>query len=107
MNFQQTVILVAIIILILMLIIIGFSLARDRKKLNFPPTSSECPDYWISSENGCKNPENLGICGKGPISFDNFRYKGHHGDCNKAIWAKNCHVTWSGITNNDKLNKCR
>ena len=107
MNFQQIVIIIATIILIIMLIIIGYSLAKHRSNQIFPPASSECPDFWRSTDKGCENPRNLGKCGEGPFNFNDHRYKGHNGDCNKARWARNCQVTWAGITNNDELNKCR
>lgn len=107
MNFQEIVVLIASIILIIMLIIIGFSLARNRKDQTFPPVLSECPDFWVSGDDGCTNPKNLGICGKGPIDFSKNQYKGHNGNCNRAKWARDCHVTWAGITNNQEFKKCR
>ena len=107
MNFQQTVIIVAAIILILMLIFIAYSLVENRNNKTFPPISSECPDFWISTDKGCENPKNLGKCGSGPFDFNQSSYKGHDGNCNKARWARNCQVTWSGITNNDVLINCR
>ena len=107
MNFQQIVIIVATIILILMLIIIANNLRRNKENKTYPPALSECPDFWVSRDVGCENPTNLGKCGKGPITFSRSIYKGHDGNCNKAKWARNCQVTWDGITNNDQLNKCR
>lgn len=107
MNFQHIVIIVATIILILMLTIIGFSLKTYTINQTFPPTSSECPEYWVSTDKGCENPNNLGKCGKGPFDFSQHRYKGHNGNCNKARWARNCQVAWDGITNNHEFNNCR
>ena len=107
MNFQEIVVTVAAIILLLMLVFIGYILSKHRKNQSFPPASSECPDFWTSTDEGCKNPKNLGTCGEGPIDFSHARYKGHNGPCNKARWARTCNVVWNGITNNSELNKCR
>ena len=75
MNFQQIVILVATIILILMLIIISYSLAKHRNNQTFPPASSECPDFWVSTDKGCENPKNLGKCGKVHLTLVNIDTK--------------------------------
>ena len=102
MNFQIIVVTIAIIILILLLTFIGYTLYSQRYNSKFPPVTGECPDYWVSKDNECTNPKNLGKC-KGSKSFNNNMYKGHNGDCAKSQWAKNCNLTWQGITNNPEV----
>ena len=104
MNFQTLTIFVASIILILLLTFIGYSLYNNRKNQNFPPVIGECPDYWISNNNECSNPHNLGRC-TGPKSFNTKDYMGEGGNCMKSKWAKNCNLTWQGITNNPNICK--
>ena len=103
MNFQIIVMTVAIIILILILTFIGYALNTHRFNVKYPPVTGECPDYWVSKDNECTNPKNLGKC-KGSKSFNSKIYMGDGGDCAKSQWATNCDLTWQGITNN--LNVC-
>ena len=104
MNFQIIVIIVATIILILMLTFIGYVLHAQRSNLKFPPVTGECPDYWVSKDNECTNPKNLGKCA-GSKKFNSKTYQGHDGDCAKSKWAKHCGLTWQGITNNPDVCK--
>ena len=99
MNFQLKVVIIALIILILMFTFVGYVLFNNRTNKEFPPVSGECPDYWIAKNNQCINPKSLGNC-NGPKNFDTQEYKGHNGDCLKSHWAKNCGLSWQGITNN-------
>ena len=106
MNFQKSVVLVAIIILIIVLIFIGYMLNNFHSSKKFPPVISECPDYWIPEENKCTNPKNLGTltsgC-KGPKNFDTDIYNSHNGDCLKAKWANSCNLVWQGITTDNTV----
>ena len=108
MNFQKIVIIVATIILLGMLLIIGYSMSQYKGNMKYPPSISECPDYWISSDNKCTNPDNinnLGGCSV-PMIFNRSKYIGHNGNCEKVKWANKCKITWSGLTNDPKLNNC-
>ena len=60
--------------------------------------------YWISNNNECSNPHKLGRC-TGPKSFNTKDYMGEGGNCMKSKWAKNCNLTWQGITNNPNICK--
>ena len=102
MNFQKITMLVASIILILMLTFIGYVLYNNRQNKQFPPVIGECPDYWIIQNKQCRNPHNLGRC-PGPKNFNTKYYKGHGGNCMKSKWAKNCNLSWQGLTNNTKI----
>ncbi len=104
MNFQQIVILIASILLILTLVFIGYSLHNNRFNKKFPPIIGECPDFWVAEKEKCKNPKNLGNC-RGVMNFNDNRFKGHDGNCNKSKWANNCNVSWSGITNDPNVCK--
>ena len=70
-NFQKSILIIAILIFILMLIVIGIVISKSNKKQTWPPIIGECPDYWIDlSGNGsaCLNVKSLGKCNKpGPL----------------------------------------
>lgn len=102
MNFQYTVLMIAGTILLLALSFIAYSLYTLHKTRKYPPVVGDCPDYWESSEeNGkpiCRNTKNIGNCGK-KMNFSGPQFVGDDGICNKAKWAKNCQLSWDGITN--------
>tara|TARA_Y100000389_G_scaffold32035_1_gene27204 strand:- start:2822 stop:3142 length:321 start_codon:yes stop_codon:yes gene_type:complete len=105
MRFQSIVIVIAIIVLIATLSFIGYVLYSSQHNQQFPPVQAACPDYWVSEGTNCINKRNLGTC-PGPTDFVNIpHYQGHQGDCNKSKWAKDCGVTWEGITNNPSVCK--
>ncbi len=104
MNFQQIVILIATILLIVALVFIGYTLYNHQFNKQFPPVTADCPDFWVAEKDGCSNPKNLGNC-KGPMNFNQDRFKGNDGNCNKSKWANSCNVSWSGITNNPDVCK--
>jgi hypothetical protein len=113
MNFQKIVLIVATMILIVVLVIIGISLSKSMNN-NWPPTVADCPDYWIDlSGNGqaCFNTHGLGKCNipsesdKLTMNFNQSPFIGSNGICAKYKWAKNCQVTWDGITSGVK-NPC-
>lgn len=104
MNFQKIVIIIAIVLLILMLSFIGYGLYKNKSNRKFPPIIGECPDYWVAKKNECTNPKNLGIC-KGSKNFNTSKFSGDTGDCAKSKWAKNCKLTWQGITTNPDICK--
>ena len=106
--FQQIVITIAIIFLIIFLLFIGYALHTKKFKTAYPPVTGNCPDYWIdeSTENNssnCVNVKNLGkssaSCPKN-MNFNTALFSGGTGVCSKSVWAKNCDLTWDGITNN-------
>ena len=133
--FQKNTLIIATGILILLLVVVGI-LMLNSKKQDFPPHISHCPDYWVSSnffkedENAynkvtgsgdirnlvesipdsdthCINIHDVGNtnCPKS-INFFTDEYDGIDGDCKKREWAKNCNLTWDGITNNAELKDC-
>ena len=54
-SFQMTIIYIAVILLVIFLIFIGISLYRNKKNLQYPPVSANCPDYWLDESNAPKN----------------------------------------------------
>lgn len=115
MNFQKIVIIIAIIFLILMLTLIGYALYEAKYNKRWPPVQSQCPDYWeVQSADGsnvagssgpggpskCVNVKDLGkkTCEK-TMDFDSSEWQGKPGLCRKYKWAKQCDLTWDGITN--------
>ena len=96
--FQKTIVIVAIFILIITLVLIGFALSYSKATNAWPPIVPECPDYWTldASNNRCTNPMNLGTCTT--LNLSDSRYQGSTGACNKYNWAKQCGVSWDGIT---------
>ena len=116
-NFQKIVLAIAIIIFIILMIFIAAVLYNKKYGVKFPPTVSQCPDYWIDKpeQNGtggihddgkqsCTNVKNLGniSCDK-TMDFTGSFWQGSTGGCNKYKWAKSCDLTWDGITNNPNL----
>ena len=104
-TFQKVVLFAAIIILILVLVFIGYALHKARASV-WPPLIGDCPDYWVDmSGNGamCTNVKNLGTCPSGGKSnlimdFNVAPYNGANSSCAKYTWAKNCGISWDGIT---------
>lgn len=106
-QFQSIIINIAIISLIILFIIIGVMLYYAKSKEIYPPVIADCPDYWLSQQHGkkelCYNTLNIGksSCNK-TINFNNEKWKGADHICKKKEWAKNCDLTWDGITNSSK-----
>ena len=109
MNFQKTILVVAIVVLIILLVLIGYTLSKSDASETWPPIVGSCPDYWIDlSGNGeaCFNSHKLGTCnlpGDGKdnnntMNFNQSPFNTSTGVCSKYKWANNCKVTWDGIT---------
>jgi len=105
-TFQQLVLFVAIFILIFTLVFIGINLKYRKSKSSWPPIIGDCPDYWVDiSGNGakCVNVKDLGTCKSTKqkhltMDFTGPQFKGENGLCSKYTWAKNCGISWDGIT---------
>jgi hypothetical protein len=102
MSFEKIVIFIALFILIIMLISVAYAMYKTKYKTAFPPVDSDCPDYWESKSGKCVNVNKIGSCNIGSgnsMDFNTNDYKGHSGLCNKLKWAKQCKVSWNGVTN--------
>lgn len=106
-NFQGIVLTIAIVVLIIVLVFVGIALSKSKKTAQWPPIVGNCPDYWMDrSGNGtsCFNYQSLGTCNKpssdddNVMNFNTSPYNTPEGNCAKYTWAKNCGVSWDGIT---------
>lgn len=110
MSFQYTILRIAIFVLIISLVFFAYNMSTN--KLEYPQNRiiGSCPDYWklINQDNKllCVNDKNLGksTCSK-TMNFNIQPYNLHDGMCKKFTWAKNCDLTWDGITNNANICK--
>ena len=108
MNFQKIVLTIAIIVLIIILAVTGVALSKAANSTAWPPIVGACPDYWVDmSGNGeaCFNSHKLGSCNiptsddmTNTMNFNQAPFNSSSGSCTKYTWAKNCGVTWDGIT---------
>jgi len=103
MSFQTTVLYVAIVIFIVLMLIVGAMMSSAKKNQIFPPQIGECPDYWtkLSPESGgaCYNKQSLGKdCQPTVKNFEKSTMK------EKCDFAKQCKITWDGITNAENDN---
>ena len=106
-GFQKFVLFAAIIILIISLVIIGIALTYSKDQ-EWPPMIPDCPDYWVVDGSGnnatCINMKDLGSCPPQNgdkhlnMSFNSAAFTGSNEMCAKYTWAKNCGLSWDGIT---------
>lgn len=106
MSFQKTIVAVAGGFLILALSLIAYMSYKAKYKVNYPPVSSQCPDFWevkeMDDHSVCVNTKNLGkeSC-ENQMRFDVSPWTGDTGLCRKQSWAKECDLSWDGVTNAD------
>jgi len=119
MSFYTIVVIIAIIILIIALTTVGLLLGRLNTSKTFPPSASDCPDYWvINSDGSCTVPSGInkpaelpsdaynsgtntpGLSGNS-IKFTDAGWKnqGISELCAKKKWANKYNVLWSGVSN--------
>ena len=117
MGFYHVVTTIATIVLILCLTFTGYMLWKSMHKSTFPPTTSNCPDYWTpvqGEKDTCENVKGLGKCctEQSPCNVTGYptrkHFSGHYqnqdkGPCRKKKWADECHIEWNGYTNNESV----
>lgn len=107
-GFQKIVLFLAVVILIIALVVIGLALANSKNNV-WPPMISNCPDYWGAIDGSgnnamCINSKDLGTCKPTngtkhlTMDFNVAPYIGSNSQCAKYTWAKNCGISWDGIT---------
>ena len=131
--FFKNALIVATVVLIVALSTVGVIIANDSSNIDFPPRVDSCPDYWVhasylkdpnnvtnissdeidvkSLNEECINIKNLGSCNPQDqiMDFNAAPYNNEgssgpsSGMCAKYKWAKQCNITWDGITNRDDL----
>lgn len=101
-NFQKSLLISSIVCFILVTLVVCIVLYRYNKNIEWPPHIPDCPDWWKSVGKGdkqkCVNVKKLGTCNIKYVNFNNPTFKGSQGNCSKYTWAKNCNVSWDGIT---------
>ena len=111
MDFKYLVLVLAVILLIVCLVFMGIFLMQTRSS-EWPPSVKDCPDYWdISNNNGTKSCVDIlkinsgkgtDYCNRIFTDLFNKQYSKDESICKKKEWAKDCKVSWDGITNNNK-----
>ena len=130
-DFQNRIVNILGILLIICLVIFFVMIFYINREQKFPPVIGQCPDYWLSSKyfdnkdnldmiedvliknelendkedkSKCVNVKNIGNpnCSK-IMDFNEVPYNTTNGLCAKYKWAKDCDLTWDGITNNKSI----
>jgi len=118
MSFYTIVVIIAIIILIIALTTVGLLLGRLNTSKTFPPSASDCPDYWVNINGSCTipsgtaqvnapttvptNTDTYGLSlSSDSIKFTDAGWKnqGISELCAKKKWANKYNVLWSGVSN--------
>ena len=106
MTFQKTVVIVGGIVLAISLLVIAYLAYGARSNVSYPPVSAQCPDFWkvqkMGEANMCVNTKNLGKAScPTSLDFTVSPWTGDKGLCRKRDWARECDITWDGVTNVD------
>jgi len=116
MSFYFIVLIIAIIILILALTSVGLLISRLNASKKFPPSATNCPDYWVINTDGsCTIPSGTNAPASGyttantpgisssrdNINFNDAKWKdqGTSELCAKKKWANTYNVIWNGVSN--------
>ncbi len=112
-EFQNIVMIVAVVLLIISLLILAVVMWNNRFAKLYPPVLPGCPDYWApepgteSSPSTCHNVYNLGNGSTGCKSFShsgvNYGNPTSTSNCAALDYARKCNITWDGITNNSSV----
>lgn len=121
-SFYTIVLAIAVVCLILILIVFALIIRKANKNKLFPPTSSDCPDYWTSDLqgnciiNGTTNVGTLvksgsvytmngpaGATGTNSIKTNAPAWSNFMGAsvdvCGKKNWANANQISWDGVAN--------
>lgn len=109
MNFQTSILILAIVLLLVGSIVLSYSIRASVKSQKWPPNISNCPDYWVDelgdgttcTSTGTNVNENLTNC-SGTVDFSVLSL------CDKKKSANTCGIYWDGITygHNPLISKC-
>lgn len=93
-----------IFILVISLTIIYFMVTSNKKRYEFPPYISKCPDYYEMDKSGeCIDSFNYFYTENNKCHKTNFLNEMLNDDemlCKKKEFAEDCLLNWDGITNN-------
>lgn len=104
MSFQMIVLWIAVLIFIATLGFIGYSIYTSQYNITWPPSISDCPDYWGISDDGKScNYSNYNVCSSDVTKLVILDYPNL---CDKYDFSKKCQPSfnWSGISNSLKCN---
>ena len=77
MNFYKSSAMIMVVILIICLTVVGVMISQSKDEVKYPPTLSECPDYYEKQDSGaCKDVKELnnGFSGCALVDFNNKKY---------------------------------
>lgn len=101
----------AVLIFIATLGFIGYSIYTSQYNVTWPPSISDCPDYWSISSDGkncVPSVPNYNNCSSSGKDDKPFLISTYPNLCNKYDFAKQngCQSSfnWSGVTNSLKCN---
>jgi hypothetical protein len=98
----------AVLIFIATLGFIGYSIYTSQYNVTWPPSISNCPDYWGISSDGIYCTPNPNSYNKCSSSGDDAKFAilTYPNLCDKHDFSKNCQPSfnWSGISNSFKCN---
>jgi hypothetical protein len=101
-TFQRSVLFVAVVVFLGVMLLSFYSI-QSKPSEQWPPVVPKCPDYWVYDDKlkKCVDEHNLSSCppaaGEAHVAMD-FDTPLFSDPCNKYKWARNCGVTWDGIT---------
>lgn len=101
-SFQKNVVIIACVVLIIAIAFIGWILSSGVNDMPWPPSVSNCPDYWEDQQGdgtSCFNSKRLGKCGIGPYNLKGWNKP--NSACASKGMMEACDLTWDGITSLD------
>ena len=111
MDFYTTLFISTLVFLIITLGFVGYFMSLSRKNETYPPSTSDCPDYYsLDSKGICNIGKNITVndpsCNSVDFSQPKYNVTGTNftsGLCAKKLWANKCGIKWDGISNNTNL----
>jgi len=101
----------AVLIFVATLGFFGYSIYSSQYNISWPPSISDCPDYWTVSSDGltCNfgtSPNNYNRC-KSDSTPASFNISAYPNLCDKFDFGKTCNASfnWSGVSNSLKCKK--
>lgn len=106
MNFQNSILILAILLLIVGTITLSYSIKSSIKSQKWPPYVSNCPDYWLDPTgdgtqctSSTVNISSGALC-SGRVNFNQYN------SCQKYSISNQCGIYWDGINyGNNALSK--
>ena len=111
-----------ILSVVLLVGIVGYMMYSSKNKEIFPATISDCPDYYDIDSSGVSCLVNANVWDSTNLTsvcksidflsananYNSIKYttpgkSASSGICAKKNKAKNCGITWDGITNNKSI----